>query len=160
VAAQLLASIRDISHSSAQATAAVDAAVKEVAAARESVSGLGTSSAEIGTVVMTITAIADQTNLLALSATIEASRAGETGKGFAVVAGEVKNLAQQTRTATDDISGRVASIQSDTGKAVDGIGAIAAAVDGVNEINTTIAEIIAGQAAMTENFQRRSGLAG
>ena len=72
------------------------------------VSRLGDSSNEIATVVKVITSIAEQTNLLALNATIEAARAGEAGKGFAVVAGEVKDLAQETAKATEDISRRVA----------------------------------------------------
>ena len=51
-----------------------------------------------------IDAIASQTNLLALNATIEAARAGDAGRGFAVVAGEVKALANQTSSATGEIS--------------------------------------------------------
>ncbi len=82
----------------------------------ETVSKLGASSREIGDVVKVITSIAEQTNLLALNATIEAARAGEAGKGFAVVAGEVKDLAQATAKATEDISRRIETIQGDTGR--------------------------------------------
>ena len=70
--------------------------------------------------VKVITSIAEQTNLLALNATIEAARAGEAGKGFAVVANEVKELAQETAQATEDIARRVEAIQADTTGAVDG----------------------------------------
>ncbi|WP_368856721.1 methyl-accepting chemotaxis protein, partial [Acinetobacter baumannii] len=67
---------------------------------------LGDSSAQIGSVIQSIGQIAGQTNQLALNATIESARAGEAGKGFAVVAGEVKDLARETSTATEDISRR------------------------------------------------------
>ena len=77
------------------------------ASANTTVSKLGESSAEIGQVVKVITSIAEQTNLLALNATIEAARAGESGKGFAVVANEVKELANQTAKATDEISSKI-----------------------------------------------------
>ena len=75
---------------------------------------LGAAAQEIGKVTETITEISSQTNLLALNATIEAARAGSAGKGFAVVANEIKELAQQTAAATEDIKGRIAGVQSST----------------------------------------------
>lgn len=82
------------------------------------VNNLGQRSQEIGGIVSVITAIAEQTNLLALNAAIEAARAGEQGRGFAVVADEVRNLAGRTRSATDEISLMIGSIQSETSSAI------------------------------------------
>jgi len=72
---------------------------------------LAQTSEQIASILEVIEAIAKQTNLLALNATIEAARAGEAGKGFAIVAGEVKNLANQTADATEDIRLQVTSIR-------------------------------------------------
>lgn len=87
------------------ASAVQDAATK--------VDNLAEASAQIGQIVESIEAIAKQTNLLALNATIEAARAGDAGKGFAVVAGEVKNLANQTAKATDDIRNRIGQLRTE-----------------------------------------------
>ncbi|MDX2104584.1 MAG: methyl-accepting chemotaxis protein [Alphaproteobacteria bacterium] len=76
------------------------------------VRSLGAASAEIGGILGSIERISSQTRLLALNATIEAARAGEAGRGFAVVASEVKQLAQQTADATDDIRRRIDVLQS------------------------------------------------
>jgi methyl-accepting chemotaxis protein len=76
---------------------------------------------EIGKVVQLIATIAKQTNLLALNATIEAARAGEAGRGFAVVASEVKDLANETATATSEIGTQVGGIRADTQNAVEAI---------------------------------------
>src|SRR5207302_9745174 len=114
-------------------------AVSVVESTNATVAKLGESSAQIGSVVKVITTIAGQTNLLALNATIEAARAGEAGKGFAVVANEVKDLAQETARATEDISRRVEAIQARTGEAVAAIAEIAAVIGRINDFQTTIA---------------------
>ena len=119
-----------------------------------SVAQLGSSSEEIGNVVKVITSIAEQTNLLALNATIEAARAGEAGKGFAVVAGEVKELAQETARATEDIARRVEAIQSDTQGAVAAMGRSRSIIASINDYQLTIASAVEEQTATTQEMSR------
>src|SRR6266545_1943704 len=130
---EMTASISEIAKSASQAADVAAEAVVIAEEANQTVSKLGASSAEVGDVVRVITAIAEQTNLLALNATIEASRAGEAGRGFAVVAGEVKELAQQTSTATGEIGRRIEAIQADTRAAVEAIGGIGQVIGRINE---------------------------
>lgn len=86
----------------------------------------------IGEIIGVIRDIADQTNLLALNATIEASRAGEAGKGFAVVATEVKQLANQTASATNEIRRRIESIQTISSVVVEAMTEIETVIDSIN----------------------------
>jgi methyl-accepting chemotaxis protein len=80
----------------------------------EKMSSLALRSDEIGKVVGVIQEISEQTNLLALNAAIESARAGEHGRGFAVVAGEVRRLAERTRSATEEIAATIRTIQEET----------------------------------------------
>ena len=102
---------------------AAAATMERISAATSSVAGkmteLAARSEEIGKVVTVIQDISEQTNLLALNAAIEAARAGEHGRGFAVVAGEVRRLAERTRTATEEIAGTIRSIQHETRQTLD-----------------------------------------
>ncbi|WP_246056740.1 methyl-accepting chemotaxis protein, partial [Cellulomonas cellasea] len=108
----------------------------------------------IGNVVKVITSIAEQTNLLALNATIEAARAGEAGKGFAVVAGEVKDLAQESARAAEDIASRIAANQSQTTSAVAVISQIGRIIESINDYQMTIASAVEEQTATTTEMSR------
>ncbi len=158
-AEEMSASIKEIAKSAGDAAGVAGNAVSVAQSASDTVNNLGTSSVEIGQVIKVITSIAQQTNLLALNATIEAARAGEAGKGFAVVANEVKELAKQTATATEDISGKIQAIQGDTQNAVDAIGQIGDIINKINDIQNTIASAVEEQTATTNEIARNASAA-
>jgi methyl-accepting chemotaxis protein len=156
---QMSVSIREIASHAHEAAQVAQQAVDRAQATDARVRRLNDSSAEIMSIVNVITSIAGQTNLLALNATIEAARAGEAGKGFAVVAGEVKELANETTRATDDIIKRVQAIQQDTGDVVDAIDQIRTVIERINELQTTVAAALEEQTATTEEISRSVGAA-
>ncbi|WP_451985967.1 methyl-accepting chemotaxis protein [Azospirillum endophyticum] len=129
-------------------------AVVEAETTNATVTGLATAAQRIGDVVSLIRSIANQTNLLALNATIEAARVGEAGKGFAVVASEVKQLANRTAKATEEISAQISGIQARTNGAVGAIGTIGQIITRVNEISNTIVSAVEEQSAATTEIGR------
>ena len=148
-AEEMTASIQEIARNAGDAAKVSREAVDAAKRANETVGALGESSAEIGNVIKVITSIAEQTNLLALNATIEAAGAGDAGKGFAVVANEVKELANETARATDDISRRIEQIQNDTRGAVLAIQEIGKVIEQISEYSNTIASAVEEQSATT-----------
>ncbi len=150
----MMSSVQEISKSAQESARIVRSAVQAADVATNTVTKLGTSSQQIGQVVKLITSIAQQTNLLALNATIEAARAGEAGKGFAVVANEVKELAKQTAKATEEISQKIALIQSDTKNAVSAIGTIGSIINQVDQLSNSIAAAVEQQSVATAEISQ------
>jgi len=151
-AEELSVSISEIGRKVGESAAVAAAAVQEANSTRATMHVLADAAQKIGDVLKMIQAVAAQTNLLALNATIEAARAGEAGKGFAVVAGEVKALASQTATATEEISGQIRAIQDSTRDAVAAIARIGGTISRISEISTAVASAVEQQDATTRKM--------
>ncbi len=153
-AEELSSSVTEISRQVAQSAQIAARAASDAERTNAQVKGLAEAAQKIGEVVKLINDIASQTNLLALNATIEAARAGEAGKGFAVVASEVKNLANETAKATEEITGQINGVQQATLDAVSAIQAIGQTIAEINEIAATIAAAVEEQGAATQEIAR------
>jgi methyl-accepting chemotaxis protein len=151
---QMTATIGEIAGNSEKARRITEEATRQAARISEQMNQLGAAAQQIGKVTETITEISSQTNLLALNATIEAARAGSAGKGFAVVANEIKELAQQTAAATEDIKGRIAGVQSSTAAGIAEIGKVSQVIHDVSEIVSSIAAAIEEQSTVTKDIAR------
>jgi methyl-accepting chemotaxis protein len=145
---ELASSITEIASQAGRSTQVAKRAVAGADSTFSTMQELSSAADRIGAVMSLIRDIANQTNLLALNATIEAARAGESGKGFAVVAAEVKQLADQTAKATEDIAKQVEAIQS----------ASAGAVSAISEVRDIIADMdgLASAVAQAVEQQERA----
>lgn len=154
---QLSSSISEIGRTVSTSASIAERAVQESERTDAQVQTLAEATERIGEVVKLITEIAEQTNLLALNATIEAARAGEAGKGFAVVANEVKNLANQTASATEDIATQISNIQDVTNGTVKAIQEISSTVQEISQNAAVIATAVHQQDAATDQIQQNIG---
>jgi methyl-accepting chemotaxis protein len=153
-AEKLSESITEIGQQAGQSADISSRAVDQAVRTDETVRGLTETAGRIGEVVELINDIAGQTNLLALNATIEAARAGEAGKGFAVVANEVKDLANQTAKATEEISRQIVAVQEETRDAVADIQGIRDIIGEINDISMAIAAAVERQGISTQEIAR------
>ena len=151
---EMAASVREINGQVGHSADVADTAFNEAEASNTRIAALATAASAIGDVINLIKGIADQTNLLALNATIEAARAGEAGKGFAVVAAEVKQLANQTAKATDEIGSKVGEIQLATDGTVKSMTEIVRVIGNIKEIASAIAGAVEEQGAATAEIAR------
>lgn len=150
-----------IAGSGQHAIARMEATMKQIIEASGSVTSklavLSEKTANINSVVTTITKVADQTNLLSLNAAIEAEKAGEYGLGFAVVAMEIRRLADQTAVATFDIEKMVKEMQSAVAAGVMGMDKFSEearrGVDDVRHVGGQLAQVIKDVQALTPRFQ-------
>ncbi len=149
---QMGSTINEISKNTVTAKEITDEVVTKTSDASGRINDLGDAADDIGKVVQVIADISDQVNLLALNATIEAARAGEAGKGFAVVANEIKDLANQTADAANQIKEKVEKINTTTGKTIAQISDISEVGDKVNEIVLIIASAIEEQSTTTQDI--------
>jgi methyl-accepting chemotaxis protein len=154
---EMTATIGEIARNSEKARRITEEATRQAARISEQMNQLGQAAREIGKVTETITEISSQTNLLALNATIEAARAGSAGKGFAVVANEIKELAQQTAAATEDIKARIAGVQSSSAGGIAEIDKVSQVIHEVSEIVASIAAAIEEQSTVTKDIARNIG---
>ncbi len=153
---EMTASVREISAQIGNASNASKNALNSVNNASTRVTEMANSSEKINEVILLINDIAEQTNLLALNATIEAARAGEAGKGFAVVASEVKSLASQTASATEEIRKQINDMQETTSDTVSAVQEISSTISELDEISSSIASAVEQQASAMQEISRNS----
>jgi methyl-accepting chemotaxis protein len=153
-AEELAASVGEIGQRVQHSAQIAGEAARDADAIATKMGRLSDAAQKIGDIIGLITNIAGQTNLLALNATIEAARAGDAGKGFAVVAAEVKNLADQTAKATQEIARQIEDIQGSTQESATAIGTITGTIRQMNDIAMAIASAVEEQGVSTNEIAR------
>ncbi|WGD28865.1 methyl-accepting chemotaxis protein [Ancylobacter sp. WKF20] len=156
---EMSSSIREIGSQVTQAANIAVSGSDEVTRAASEIRELSEAANQIGEVVKLITDIAGQTNLLSLNATIEAARAGDAGRGFGVVAQEVKQLAEQTARATQEIASKVQDIQQATSRTVTSIEKIVGTITQIRDVTSMIASAVEEQTAATQEIASNTHMA-
>jgi methyl-accepting chemotaxis protein len=158
-AEELNASVKEISEAMLRSRDKANDAVARVEDADQSTQRLSDVGTSMGGIVQMISDITSQINLLALNATIESARAGEAGRGFAVVANEVKNLANQAKSATERIAGEIEGMRSVSDDVVSGLRSIKEAIEQVREYVTSTASAVEEQSAVTNEMSSNMQIA-
>lgn len=154
---EMTASINEITKNAKDASQVATQAMDMSHSASDTMNALGTAAREIGAVTEVIKRIAEQTNLLALNATIEAASAGEAGKGFAVVANEIKELANQSATAAEDIASKIEGVQGNAKDAVKVIADVSDIISAINESVNVITHSVEQQSLASSNIAANVG---
>lgn len=151
-AEEMSSSVREVANQISRSSHSVKAAVAANQSANQVAAMLGAAANKIGDIVNLIQSIAGQINLLALNATIESARAGEAGRGFAVVANEVKTLATQTGSATDEIASQVVNIQEVAKQVMAALGTISSSIAQVDDYSMQISTAMSQQSLATDEI--------